>query len=99
MNFIDMKVDIEGTLYKSPEQREYGSRIFLDTETVIRGEHREPVNGKIIITTGEFIEGLSYGDRVRVINIELRGLRNFLNPGGFDFKNYLQKIIEKKGYR
>jgi DNA internalization-related competence protein ComEC/Rec2 len=91
MNFIDTKVDIEGTLYKSPEQREYGSRIFLDTETVIREERREPANGRILITTGEFIEGLSYGDRVRVLNIELRGLRNFLNPGGFDFKNYYER--------
>lgn len=90
-NYIDKKITIEGTLYKSPEQREYGSRIFLDTEAVITREHRKPVKGKVTIITGDFIGGLAYGDRVRVLDVELREIRNFLNPGGFDVKSFYNR--------
>jgi len=91
VNFIDIKVSIEGKLYKSPEQREYGSRLFLDTETVITEEQPESAKGKVIITTGDFIDGLAYGDRVRVLDVELREIRNFLNPGGFDVKSFYNR--------
>ncbi len=90
-HFIDTKVAIEGTLYKSPEQREYGSRLFLDTKTVLTKEHSLPVQGKVIITSGDFIEGLANGDRVRVLDIELREIRNFQNPSGFDVKSFYER--------
>jgi hypothetical protein len=48
----------------------------------------EPAGGKVVITTGDFIEGLALGDRIRILDFRLRGLRNFLNPGGFDLKSY-----------
>ena len=87
-NYLDTKADIEGVLYKSPELREYGSRLFIETKSVIKDGRSEPVQGRVIITSGEFIEGLASGGRVRVIGVELKGLRSFLNPGGFDFKSY-----------
>ena len=89
--YIGTEVDIEGRLYKPPEEREYGSRLFIDTDTVIIEGEPEPSSGKVIITSREFLDGLAYGDRVRVLGVEPRGLRNFLNPGGFDFKNFYSR--------
>ncbi len=36
LNFTEKKIDLEGVLYRSPESRELGSRLYLDTDTIIR---------------------------------------------------------------
>ena len=90
-HYINKKIDIEGTLYRSPEQREYGSRLYIDTDTVIVEGQLRHTSGKVIINSGEFIQALSYGDRLRVLGVELRGLRNFQNPGSFDLKSFYER--------
>ena len=87
-NYLDTKVDIEGVLYRSPEQRQYGGRLFIETDTVIENGGMKPAGGKVMITTGEIIDGLASGDRVRVLDVELRELGGFLNPGGFDLTGF-----------
>ncbi len=90
-SFSGIKVDLEGTIYKSPEKKESGSRLFLDTEYAISDGVSNPVSGKVIISTAEDTPGLSYGDRVRVIGVKLRPITNFRNRGAFDVRKYYER--------
>ena len=90
-SFSGTKIDLEGTIYRSPEKKESGSRLFLDTEYAIADGVLSPVAGKVIISTAEETPGLSYGDRIRVIGIKLKPINNFRNPGGFDVRKYYER--------
>ena len=91
LNFAGKELDIEGVLYKSPESREKGSRLFIDVDRIVIGGKEKPSSGKVIITTEETITGLAYGDRIRVIEAKLRPIRSFQNPGSFDIKRYYER--------
>jgi competence protein ComEC len=91
LHFAEKKIDLEGVLFKSLENREKGSRLFIDAKSVFIEGKEHPTHGKVIITTGERISGHAYGDRVRVLDIKLRLLKNFSNPGSFDIKRYYQR--------
>lgn len=86
--FSGTKIDLEGTVYRSPETRERGSRLFVNAEYVIEDGEVKPADGKVIIYTSEAVKGLSRGDRIRAVNITLRPITNFKNPGVFDVKRY-----------
>lgn len=90
-SFEGIKVDLEGTIYRSPEKKESGSRLFLDTEYAIADGVFNPVSGKVIISTAEEAPGLSYGDRVRVIGVKLKPITDFRNPGAFDVRKYYER--------
>ncbi|MEW6145781.1 MAG: ComEC/Rec2 family competence protein [Thermodesulfobacteriota bacterium] len=90
-SFEGTKIDLEGTVYKSPEKKETGSRLFLDTEYAIADGVPEPVNGKVIISTAEDAPGISYGDRIRVIGVKLKPVTNFRNEGAFDVRKYYER--------
>lgn len=90
-SFSGLKIDLEGTIYRSPEKKESGSRLFLDTEYVVADGVFNPVSGKVIISTAEEAPGLSYGDRIRVIGVKLRPITNFRNPGAFDVRKYYER--------
>jgi competence protein ComEC len=91
LHFAERDIDIEGVLFKSLENREKGSRLFIDAQSVfIEGKEIRTL-GKVIITTRERIPGLAYGDRIRALSIKLRPLKNFLNPGSFDVKRYYER--------
>lgn len=86
-----IKTDLEGTLYRPPEKKESGSRLFLDTEYAVSDGKFTRVQGKVMISTAGDIRGLSYGDRIRVIGIKLRPITDFRNPGAFDVKKYYER--------
>lgn len=90
-HFTGKELDIEGVLFKSPESREKGSRLFIDAQAVFLGGRREHVSGRVIISTEERIWGLADGDRVRVLHTNLRILRSFQNPGSFNIKRYYER--------
>jgi len=90
-SFEGIKVDLEGTIYRSQEKKESGSRLFLDTEYAIADGVFNPVSGKVIISAAGEAPGLSYGDRVRVIGVKLRPITNFKNPGAFDVRKYYER--------
>ncbi|MEQ9618335.1 MAG: ComEC/Rec2 family competence protein [Deltaproteobacteria bacterium] len=87
-DFSGRRIDVEGTLYRAPESRERGSRLFLKADYVLEKGEFSPVSGKAIIFTSERVEGLAYGDRIRVIGIKLAPFRTYRNPGAFDLKKY-----------
>ncbi len=90
-SFSGTKVDLEGTIYRSQEKKESGSRLFLDTEYAIADGVFNPVSGKVIISTAEDSPGLSYGDRIRVIGVKLKPIINFRNEGAFDVRKYYER--------
>ncbi len=90
-SFGGIKIDLEGAVYRSPETRERGSRLFVDAFYVIEDGVERPVTGKAIIYTSEPVKGLSYGDRIRAVNVKLRPITNFKNPGGFNVKKYYER--------
>lgn len=91
LSLTGKKLDLEGVLFRSPESREKGSRLLIDTRRVFIGGKESRVSGRVIITTKERILGLAYGDRIRVLETELRVPRVFKNPGGFDIKRYYER--------
>lgn len=91
MSFIEEKVDLEGVLYKSPEIRESGSRLYLKTQNIIKDGKKESVTGKVIIYSTDNKQLLAYGDRVRLLDIELIGIESFKNPGSFDLKGFYER--------
>ncbi len=91
LDYMGEKSDLEGVLYRSPESRESGSKLYLDTDYIIRKGIRKPVSGKVIIYSSENTRTLAYGDRVRLIDIKLRPIENFENPGGFNLKKFYER--------
>src|ERR1700758_2284318 len=90
-HFMGKDLDIEGVLFKSPENKEKGSRLFINVQTIFMEGKEEQALGKVIISTGERIWGLADGDRVRVLNTKLRIPRSFQNPGSFNIKSYYER--------
>ena len=98
-NFSGKKLNVEGVLFKPPENRIGNSRLYIDVENVFIDSTKVPAKGKIIITVGENTYGLYRGYRIRVLNTNLREFRNFKNPGNFNInKYYKRKDIYLKGY-
>ncbi|MGB2691781.1 MAG: ComEC/Rec2 family competence protein, partial [Thermodesulfobacteriota bacterium] len=91
LNFVGEKTDIEGVLYKSPETRESGSRLYLQTEALFLNGAKEPTSGKVIIYSSAESLLLAYGDRVRLLDIKLRPIENFKNPGGFNVRKFYER--------
>ena len=89
-NYIGEKIDLEGVLYRSPQSREEGSRLYIDTQFVIRDGVTVPTSGKVIIYSNEENK-LAYGDRVRILDLKLRPIENFKNPGGFNLKEFYER--------
>lgn len=99
LNYAGEKIDLEGVLYRSPESREEGTRLYVDALNVIHKGETEPTSGKVIIYTNENNESLAYGDKVRLLNIKLRAIENFKNPGGFNLKKfYGRQNINARGF-
>ena len=92
LNYTKEKLDLEGVLYRSPENREgVGSKIYIDANLLIREGKKEPVSGKVIIYANENTESLAYGDTVRFLDIKLSPIENFKNPGSFNLKKYYER--------
>jgi len=91
LNFAGNKLDLEGVLYRSPESRESGTRLYIDTEEIIVEGNREQVSGNVIVYSGEYTASLAYGDRVRLLDITLRPIENYKNPGSFNLKKFYQR--------
>ena len=80
------KVSIEGIIYKPPEVLENKTRLYLDVERV----SGKDTNGKVRITLYRDTTSADYKDRVRIKDVRLYMPRNFKNPGGFDYKRYME---------
>ncbi len=90
-NYIGKRINLEGTLYKSPETLNQRTKLFIDVEFVIEENTIKPVHGKVAISCGEVIPGLNRGDRLRIIDAKLKPIRNFNNPGRFDVERFYKR--------
>src|SRR3989338_8093482 len=92
-NFIsDDKVSIEGILYKSPEVLENRTRLYVEVRRIKdnEGETYRDTMGKARITLYRDITDAYYKDKIRIKEVRLRIPRNFKNPGGFDYRRFLE---------
>ena len=63
-------------------------KFILRTETLDRNTKNFPVTGKIRVTVSGKGPELILGDRI-VFFAKIKSIRNFNNPGGFDYKRYM----------
>ena len=63
-------------------------KFILRTETLEGNNKSFPVTGKIRVTVSGHGLKLSMGDRI-VFSGRMKSIRNFNNPGGFDYKRYM----------
>ncbi len=91
--FMDkQKLEITGIIASRPEEKNRRIRFVLNVHT-LKGENRQmDAVGKIRVTVATEKNGpaadLSMGDLVR-FSSRIRSLRNFKNPGGFDYKRFM----------
>ncbi|MBW2264808.1 MAG: ComEC/Rec2 family competence protein, partial [Deltaproteobacteria bacterium] len=87
--YIDDKPwHITGTLKGYPEHFSDRTRFVLQVETLTRNQASRSVTGAVRITVRGHIDRLQTGDRIGCL-ARLKEIRNFNNPGGFDYRQYM----------
>jgi competence protein ComEC len=90
VNFLDLqKWRITGLIDENPVIYKDRLKFILQIRTL--GQDKEnnfPVTGKIRVTVRGNSPNLSTGDKVSFTG-KLRSIRNFKNPGGFDYEKYM----------
>lgn len=88
-NFTDNhQWEIVGVVDKNPETYNDRLGIILRVETLGRNNSSFPVEGNIRVTVTKPFPGIFVGDRLSLIS-KIRLIRNFNNPGSFDYKRYM----------
>lgn len=89
-NFLDsQKRKIVGLIDENPIIYKDRLKFILQTKTL--GEDKDknfPVTGKILVTVRGNFPKIAVGDKVSFTG-KIRSIRNFKNPGGFDYKKYM----------
>jgi len=88
-HFTDQnKWHIQGTIDTKPVF--YGKRLkFTIKSELLEDKHKSfPVTGKIRLTVSGKHPALRVGDKIKFYS-KIRAIRNFNNPGGFDYKRYM----------
>ena len=91
-NYLDRKVDLEGTVFRLPENMDDRTRLFFNADRVIKHGTAHAIWGRAIIS-GSGIGGVNYGDRIRISGIKLNAFDSNKNPGTFD----VQKFYGRQG--
>lgn len=83
---------ITGIIHDTPNRTGNRTRFTIDVKQikpVSEGSSLpKPVTGKIRITIPRGVPVLSSGDRITFVS-RIKKIRNFNNPGGFDYKKYM----------
>jgi competence protein ComEC len=88
-NFADAgTLNISGEVAETPEVINNRLSFILLSESVERDGEVIPVTGKINVKVLNGIPEVSTGDRL-YFKSRVRSVRNFKNPGGFDFKRHM----------
>jgi competence protein ComEC len=80
--------EIVGIIDTSPFESANRQKFILHTETIRENKRSIPVSGKIRVTVAGNSPRLHRGDKISLIS-KIRPIRNFNNPGGFDYKKYM----------
>ena len=84
----DRRWDIEGVITDRPLMDNNRQKLKLQVQRLGHDGDFVPVVGGLRVTAVGDAPLLHRGDRI-LINSRLRSLRNFRNPGGFDYKRYM----------
>jgi competence protein ComEC len=88
VNYLDAGYwRVGGTVAEPPLVRFGRTRLVLETKTLSRDGESQTVSGRIRLTVMGTIE-LVAGDQVS-FPARIRSLRNFNNPGGFNYRRYM----------
>jgi competence protein ComEC len=79
---------VAGVVDTHPVEFKYLKRFVLCADTLSREEKSHQVTGKIRVTVRGSSPAFAKGDRV-VFRSRLRAIRNFNNPGGFNYQRYM----------
>jgi competence protein ComEC len=79
---------VAGVVDSHPVEFKYLKRFVLRADTLSYKKVSHPVTGKIRVTVRGPGPAVARGDRV-VFRSRLRAIRNFNNPGGFNYKRYM----------
>ncbi|MEA3428339.1 MAG: DNA internalization-related competence protein ComEC/Rec2 [Thermodesulfobacteriota bacterium] len=79
---------IVGIVDKNPAVCNNRLKIILRVETLGRDNSSFPVTGKIRVTVIKPFHDIFVGDRLSLTG-KIRSIRNFNNPGGFNYKRYM----------
>ncbi len=89
---------LTGTVADNPRTDRRRTRFILRAQTIKSNESVSPVVGRIRISCYKSPGPLSKGDVV-TLSTTIRPIRNFNNPGGFDYEQYMAyKKIWVSGY-
>ena len=87
--FVDgLQWRIVGVVANRPAVTERYTRIIVDAESLQRHSKTRAVVGKIRLTASNPTIALNRGDRIAFTS-SIRSIRNFQNPGGFDYQRYM----------
>jgi competence protein ComEC len=93
-HFVDSKTcKITGAILDEPFYDRNRTRFVMETVSIVRDGDPVSVCGRVRVTVANGPISLSKGDSVSFFG-RLRSIRNFNNPGGFDYERYMafQKI-------
>ena len=99
INFADThKWRIVGLIDKTPVIYKNRLRFIVQAETLCKDDMSFSVTGRIRVTATGNLPDLSAGDRISFAG-KIRSIRNFNNPGGFDYRRYMAfKKIQTTSY-
>jgi competence protein ComEC len=80
--------EIVGSVVSFPQLNRQGQTFILNCGSLIQNGDRIPVKGKLRVSVAGVVPPISMGDQIR-FNGSLRSLKNFKNPGGFDYKRFM----------
>ncbi|MEA3280654.1 MAG: ComEC/Rec2 family competence protein, partial [Thermodesulfobacteriota bacterium] len=80
---------ITGEIDKNPSKNNNRLKLILRIETLEKDNKSFSATGKIRVTLFGDIPELYVGDRISFIS-KIRSIRNFRNPGGFDYERYMK---------
>ncbi|MBL7180890.1 MAG: DNA internalization-related competence protein ComEC/Rec2 [Desulfobacterales bacterium] len=81
-------LEIAGVIDNDPAKTGNRAKFILRVETLRAKDTYFPATGKIGVTASGSIPELFRGDRVSLVG-KIRSIKNFNNPGGFDYKRYM----------
>lgn len=80
---------ITGEIDQNPSKNNNRLKLILRVETLEKDDRSFSVTGKIRVTVLGNIPELYVGDRISFIS-KIRSIRNFRNPGGFNYERYMK---------
>ncbi len=88
-HFVDSKArKITGTILDEPVYNRNRTRFVMEVLSIVQDGNPVPACGRLRVTVSNGPISLSRGDNVSFFG-RLRSIRNFNNPGGFDYERYM----------